>query len=91
MQEGSTYAVGIDVGTTTVRTVVAHIDGLTGVPTIVGVGQAPNSGMRKGVVVNLAANGSNKMTMAGLFQPVTVAWRRILNTLCLLQKMVLRF
>jgi cell division protein FtsA len=53
MQEGSQYAVGIDIGTTTVRTVVAHIDGTTGVPTIVGVGQAPNSGMRKGVVVNL--------------------------------------
>jgi len=53
MQEGSTYAVGIDIGTTTVRTVVAHIDTATGVPTIVGVGQAPNTGMRKGVVVNL--------------------------------------
>lgn len=53
MQEGSSYAVGIDIGTTTVRTVVAHIDGTTGVPTIVGVGQAHNSGMRKGVVVNL--------------------------------------
>jgi len=53
MQEGSLYAVGIDIGTTKVRTVVAHIDGSTGVPTIVGVGQAPNSGMRKGVVVNL--------------------------------------
>jgi len=53
MQEGSLYAVGIDIGTTTVRTVVAHIDGSTGVPTIVGVGHAPNSGMRKGVVVNL--------------------------------------
>jgi cell division protein FtsA len=53
MQEGSHYAVGIDVGTTTVRTVVAHIDSSTGVPSIVGVGQAPNSGMRKGIVVNL--------------------------------------
>lgn len=54
MQEGSSsYAVGIDIGTTTVRTVVAHIDGTTGVPTIVGVGQVPNTGMRKGVVVNL--------------------------------------
>jgi len=53
MQEGSLYAVGIDIGTTTVRAVVAHIDGATGVPTIVGVGKAPNSGMRKGVVVNL--------------------------------------
>ncbi|MFZ2126226.1 MAG: cell division protein FtsA [Candidatus Microsaccharimonas sp.] len=54
MQEGSSsYAVGIDIGTTTVRAVVAHIDASTGVPTIVGVGHAPNSGMRKGVVVNL--------------------------------------
>lgn len=53
MQEGSTYAVGIDIGTTTVRAVVGHIDSTTGVPTIVGVGQAPNTGMRKGTVVNL--------------------------------------
>jgi len=53
MQETSRYAVGIDIGTTTVRTVVAHIDSATGVPTIVGIGKAANSGMRKGVVVNL--------------------------------------
>jgi cell division protein FtsA len=55
MQEASSkYAVGIDIGTTTVRCVVGHIDGTTGVPTIVGVGTAPNNGMRKGTVVNLA-------------------------------------
>lgn len=53
MQEGSQYAVGIDIGSTKVRAVVAHIDSTTGVPTIVGVGQANNSGMRKGVIVNL--------------------------------------
>ncbi len=53
MQEGSTYAVGIDIGTTTVRAVVGHVDNTTGIPTIVGVGQAPNTGMRKGMVVNL--------------------------------------
>lgn len=54
MQEvSSKYAVGIDIGTTTVRCVVGHIDGTTGVPTIVGVGVAANSGMRKGNVVNL--------------------------------------
>jgi len=54
MQEvSSKYAVGIDIGTTTVRCVVGHIDGTTGVPTIVGVGVAPNTGMRKGNVVNL--------------------------------------
>ena len=53
MQENSRYAVGLDIGTTTVRCVVGHIDQATGTPTIVGVGKAPNSGMRKGVVVNL--------------------------------------
>lgn len=53
MQETSRYAVGIDIGTTTVRCVVGHIDDSTGAPTIVGVGSAPNSGMRKGVVVTL--------------------------------------
>lgn len=54
MQENSRHAVGIDIGTATVRCVVAHIDGTTGVPTIVGVGEASNSGMRKGTVVTLA-------------------------------------
>ena len=53
MQEQSRYAVGIDIGTTTVRCVVGHIDAATGVPKIVGVGQAPNSGMRKGIVSHL--------------------------------------
>lgn len=53
MQEISKYAVGIDIGTTTVRCVVGHIDATSGTPTIVGVGQASNSGMRKGVVANL--------------------------------------
>jgi cell division protein FtsA len=54
MQETSRYAVGIDIGTTTVRCVVGHIDTTTGTPTVVGVGSAPNGGMRKGVVANLA-------------------------------------
>ncbi len=53
MQEGSVTAVGIDIGTTTIKAVVAHIDESTGTPTIIGVGQAPTTGMRKGVVVNL--------------------------------------
>lgn len=53
MQESSRYAVGIDVGTTTIRCVVGHVDPTTGVPTIVGVGKADNKGMRKGVVANL--------------------------------------
>lgn len=55
MQEVATkYAVGIDIGTTAVRCVVGHIDGTTGVPTIVGVGVASNTGMRKGNVIKLA-------------------------------------
>lgn len=53
MQESSRYAVGIDVGTTTIRCVVGHIDPTTGVPTVVGIGKTHNKGMRKGVVANL--------------------------------------
>lgn len=53
MQEHSRFAVGIDVGTTTIRCVVGHVDPVTGVPTVVGVGAVANSGMRKGTVVNL--------------------------------------
>lgn len=58
MQESSRYAVGIDIGTTMVRCVVGHIDPTSGTPTVVGVGQAPNSGMRKGCIANL--NGPAK-------------------------------
>ena len=54
MQENSRYAVGIDIGTVMVRCVVGYIDSTTGIPTIVGVGESANSGMRKGVVVNLS-------------------------------------
>jgi cell division protein FtsA len=57
MQESSQYAVGLDIGTSKIRAVVAHLDSSTGVPTIVGIGQAPNIGMRKGVVVNLQGPG----------------------------------
>lgn len=53
MQEASRYAVGIDIGTTTVRCVVGHLDPTTGAPTIVGVGEVANGGMRKGAIANL--------------------------------------
>ncbi|RYZ90364.1 MAG: cell division protein FtsA, partial [Moraxellaceae bacterium] len=53
MQDSSRYAVGIDIGTTTVRCVVGHIDATTGAPTIVGIGSVPNTGMRKGAIANL--------------------------------------
>jgi cell division protein FtsA len=52
-QDGSKYAVGIDVGTTSVRCVIGHMDGTGGGVAIVGVGSAVNTGMRKGVVVNI--------------------------------------
>ena len=54
MQDTSKYAVGIDIGTNKIRCVVGHVDVSTGAPTVVGVGEVSNSGMRKGVVVNLA-------------------------------------
>lgn len=47
------YAVGIDVGTTTVRCVIGHLEDGAAAPTIVGVGTAKNTGLRKGVVVNI--------------------------------------
>lgn len=53
MQEQSRYAVGIDIGTTTVRCVVGHVDSVSGTPKIIGVGQSANSGMRKGTVTHL--------------------------------------
>lgn len=52
MQEHSRYAVGVDIGTSRVKCVVAHLDG-SGAPRIIGVGSADNSGMRKGIVVSL--------------------------------------
>jgi cell division protein FtsA len=65
MQESPQYAVGLDIGTSKIRAVVAHIDGSTGVPTIVGIGQAVNTGMRKGVVVNLQGPGQAIDTALG--------------------------
>lgn len=53
MQELARYAVGLDIGTTTVRCIVGHRDEGSANPTIIGIGEAPNMGMRKGVVVNL--------------------------------------
>jgi cell division protein FtsA len=53
MQESPRYAVGLDIGTTYVRAVVGHVDGTDTKPTIVGVGIEPNTGMRKGTIVNL--------------------------------------
>jgi len=53
MQEHTRYGVGIDIGTTAVRCVIGYIDGNATAPNIVGVGVAPNTGMRKGVAVTI--------------------------------------
>jgi cell division protein FtsA len=53
MQEHAHYGVGIDVGTTTVRCVIGYQNESSAMPNIVGVGEVPNSGMRRGVVVNI--------------------------------------
>ncbi len=53
MDEISRYAVGLDVGTSNVRAVVAGI-GKEGGLNVIGFAEAANSGMRKGVVANLS-------------------------------------
>ncbi len=53
MDEISRYAVGLDVGTGNVRAVVASV-GNGGKLNVIGYGEAPNSGMRRGVVANLS-------------------------------------
>lgn len=53
MDEVSHYAVGLDVGTENVRAVVLSVTS-DGEANVVGFGEAPNAGMRKGVVANLA-------------------------------------
>lgn len=53
MHESLRYGVGLDIGTTHVRCVIGQLDGTGSTATIVGVGEAPNNGMRKGVVVNI--------------------------------------
>ncbi len=53
MQEHARYAVGLDVGTTTVRCVIGHVEDGAVAPTIIGLGQSANNGMRKGTVVDL--------------------------------------
>ena len=55
MQESSRYAVGLDVGTNQVKVVVGHAEQPDAKPTIIGVGVEPNTGMRKGTVVNLVS------------------------------------
>ncbi|GAC1413531.1 MAG: cell division protein FtsA [Candidatus Doudnabacteria bacterium] len=47
------YLIGLDIGSSSVRVVVGKIDENTGIPSIIGVGETPSSGIRKGVVVDI--------------------------------------
>lgn len=53
MEEVSRFAVGLDVGTENVRAVMTSLD-KDGALSVVGYGEVPNTGMRKGSVVNLS-------------------------------------
>jgi cell division protein FtsA len=45
--------VGLDLGTTKIAVVVAEVDSRTGEAQIIGVGESPSMGIRKGMIVNL--------------------------------------
>jgi cell division protein FtsA len=47
------YLVGLDIGTSAVRVVVGKIDEGSRMPNIIGIGETPSSGIRKGVVVDI--------------------------------------
>lgn len=64
MDEISRYAVGVDVGTSTVRAVVASIAN-GGSLNVIGYAEAPNSGMRRGVVANLSGPAQAMDRMLG--------------------------
>ncbi len=64
MDEVSKYAVGLDVGTENVRAVVATV-GKDGGISVVGYNEAPNAGMRKGVVANLTGPAESIDRMLG--------------------------
>lgn len=54
MQEHQQAAVGIDIGTTTVRCAIGLVKAEDQSVNLVGIGEAPNTGFRKGSVVNIS-------------------------------------
>lgn len=79
MQKSNEYYVGVDIGTSQVRTVVGVMDheGGTNQISVVGVGTAPNHGMRKGTVVH-AEEVANAIT-ASLEEAERVSGMHIKN------------
>lgn len=69
MQEHQQAAVGIDIGTTTVRCAIGFVNPEKQTVKLVGVGEAPNTGFRKGTVVNISE------TAAALDQAIANAER----------------
>ena len=53
MNNGSQLIIGLDVGTTKICTVVSEKDNETQAVRLLGVGQAPSHGLRKGIVVDM--------------------------------------
>lgn len=73
MQEHQQAAVGIDIGTTTVRCAIGLVKAEDQTVSLVGIGEAPNTGFRKGSVVNISDTATaldqaiaNAERMAGL-------------------------
>jgi len=52
-RETNNYFIGLDIGTTAVRCVIGHFAENDIAPNIIGVGKAPNLGVRKGTIVNI--------------------------------------
>jgi cell division protein FtsA len=50
---GSEYLVGLDLGTSKITVVVAEREGPYGEAQIIGIGQAPSTGIRRGQIVNI--------------------------------------
>lgn len=82
MKEEPDLLVGLDLGTTKVAVVVAEMDARSGEAQIIGVGEAPSLGIRKGMIVNLdqatrsiQAAVEDAESMVGLgIEEVTVAF-----------------
>jgi cell division protein FtsA len=53
-QQAEPYVAGIDIGSASVRAIIARPDGAGGI-NVVGIGETASKGLRKGVVVNLDA------------------------------------
>ncbi len=52
MSKKHTYIVGLDIGTTKICCIIAEVTPLREIE-IIGLGQSPSRGLRKGVVVNI--------------------------------------